>query len=855
MLRPTVLGLCVVCLAVAASPAAATTMTVNDGGDVSGASFCTLRDAIIAANSGVVTGGCPAGTNDDTIVLAVPTVTLSQARSGADTAQKGDLDVTRTVTIQGAAGGTTIDAAHLDRVLDVMFGAQVSLQNLTLTGGLSQASGGAGSDGEDGGGIRNAGTLTLDHVTVSGNATSPGATGASGTAGGLGGHGGRGGGIASTGPLTIADSVVSGNTTGVGGAGGLGVGAAGTSGSHAGVEGDGGSAKSGGDGGGIYSAGASTVTDSTISGNHTGAGGQGGSGHGGVGFLLNTGQPGGNGGAGQGGPGGFGGSGGGIAVEGGTLTLSGSLVWGNVAGNGGAGGAGVGGSGGNGEIAGVGSGAGGNGGRGAGDSGGFGGAGGGLYTTHVAGTTTLTATSDTVTANATGQGATGGTGTGGVGGTSTTTGGNGGNGLGGIGGDGGSGAGAEQNVLGGTFDPLTLVADTLTQNAAAAGGNGATAAAGGGGNGSTVGNSGSSTAGAAGAHGAGGGVDVAAVTDSIIASNTPDQCSNLGSGSTNVVSPDASCPGIVADPLLAPLADNGGPTLTMRLLAGSPAIDLVATVNGGCPTTDQRGIARPQGPACDAGAYERAAPGATTGAASATTTTANLTSTVQPNKQQTTVRFAWGTGTGADQVTADQTVAPGSTGVEVDAPLAGLAPATTYHYRVVATNPDGTTTGSDQTFTTGAEPPGTGTGTGGTGSTGTTPGRPALARLTLTPSSFRPVTKTHRTHRGTAISYTDSQAAKTTFTVDRRLPGVRKGRRCVAPPKRVTSGSHPKRCTRYRRLRGSFAHHDSAGKTRLRWTGALRGKPLAPGGYRLDARPVLGTTAGPVVRRAFMIKR
>lgn len=56
------------------------------------------------------------------------------------------------------------------------------------------------------------------------------------------------------------------------------------------------------------------------------------------------------------------------------------------------------------------------------------------------------------------------------------------------------------------------------------------------------------------------------------------------------------------DPLLGPLASNGGPTQTHALNAGSPAID--AADNVGCPSTDQRGVARPQGPTCDIGAFE-----------------------------------------------------------------------------------------------------------------------------------------------------------------------------------------------------------------------------------------------------------
>jgi hypothetical protein len=86
-----------------------------------------------------------------------------------------------------------------------------------------------------------------------------------------------------------------------------------------------------------------------------------------------------------------------------------------------------------------------------------------------------------------------------------------------------------------------------------------------------------------------------------------------GSGLTNDdgnlvgnVSPSTSS----IDPKINPLTDNGGPALpfgnptpTHALRAGSPARN-----SGGaefCPATDQRGVSRPQGPACDMGSYER----------------------------------------------------------------------------------------------------------------------------------------------------------------------------------------------------------------------------------------------------------
>lgn len=67
-----------------------------------------------------------------------------------------------------------------------------------------------------------------------------------------------------------------------------------------------------------------------------------------------------------------------------------------------------------------------------------------------------------------------------------------------------------------------------------------------------------------------------------------------------------------AGPMLAttlgPLADNGGwngVMLTHALLDGNPALDR-ATDPGSCPATDERGNSRPNGPACDSGAFEAA---------------------------------------------------------------------------------------------------------------------------------------------------------------------------------------------------------------------------------------------------------
>ncbi len=73
-------------------------------------------------------------------------------------------------------------------------------------------------------------------------------------------------------------------------------------------------------------------------------------------------------------------------------------------------------------------------------------------------------------------------------------------------------------------------------------------------------------------------------------------CPHTGYGNTN-------CTNIIdQDPLLGPLADNGGHTKTMLPAPNSPAID--AGDNNYCPGEDQRGEFRPKGLACDIGSVE-----------------------------------------------------------------------------------------------------------------------------------------------------------------------------------------------------------------------------------------------------------
>ena len=102
------------------------------------------------------------------------------------------------------------------------------------------------------------------------------------------------------------------------------------------------------------------------------------------------------------------------------------------------------------------------------------------------------------------------------------------------------------------------------------------------------------------------------MVNTLLAANSPINASGFILDAGSNLSSDASCafsaPGSRnnTDPGLAPLADNGGFTLTAALLPGSPVID--AGKSDAAPTVDQRGFPRPLGLASDIGAYEYGLP-------------------------------------------------------------------------------------------------------------------------------------------------------------------------------------------------------------------------------------------------------
>ncbi len=90
----------------------------------------------------------------------------------------------------------------------------------------------------------------------------------------------------------------------------------------------------------------------------------------------------------------------------------------------------------------------------------------------------------------------------------------------------------------------------------------------------------------------------------------------------------------------------------------------------------------------------------TNGASSVTASGAMLNATVTPRDTATSVVFEWGATTSYGNTTSVQNLVPSTTAQAVGAALSGLSPLTLIHYRVVATNADGSAIGADATFTT-----------------------------------------------------------------------------------------------------------------------------------------------------------
>ena len=257
--------------------------------------------------------------------------------------------------------------------------------------------------------------------------------------------------------------------------------------------------------------------------------------------------------------------------------------------------------------------------------------------------------------------------------------------------------------------------------------------------------------------------------------------------------------------------DASGPVAHARAESGAPPADPVA--GAGCPA---------QEPAMP--------PGATTGAAySVSDTAAGVTASVDPAGVPTSYRFEYGPAAGA-YIASTPAVAlgPDVRPVPTAASIGGLRPATTYHYRVVASNSHGATYGADAALTTASAY-----------SPGTVPPPPPppveLTELRVSPSAFRPARR--RSGKATWIRWTASLSGSATFTFERRTTGMRLRGACrPAPPRGMPRRA--KRCRRWHRVGGSLrAASGVPGRNALKWNGRLARRKLARGSYRISALP------------------
>ncbi|PAW56179.1 glycosyl hydrolase [Pseudomonas moraviensis] len=155
--------------------------------------------------------------------------------SGMTVQLTSELLINKNITVDGdlnndGVADVTLDGQYRTRVVEITSSSTVTLDGLVITRGLvsgNGGNGGYGATGAMGGGIFNAGILTLNNVSVTGNAAAGGGGGGGvtgtyyggggGGGGGLGGQGGGHGGTAGPGTGTLGGQAGSGGVGGYGG--------------------------------------------------------------------------------------------------------------------------------------------------------------------------------------------------------------------------------------------------------------------------------------------------------------------------------------------------------------------------------------------------------------------------------------------------------------------------------------------------------------------------------------------------------------------------------------------------------------------------------------------------------------
>ena len=153
------------------------------------------------------------------------------------------------------------------------------------------------------------------------------------------------------------------------------------------------------------------------------------------------------------------------------------------------------------------------------------------------------------------------------------------------------------------------------------------------------------------------------------------------------------------------------------------------------------------------------------------------------------------------------------------------------------------------------DPPPDGGGTSGGGGGGNQLGQNLVATLSslgISPASFKAADHGPSIAKATGaqVSYENSQAATTMFTVLKRTRGVHYKGRCM----RRARHRHGRACARWVAV-GRFTHADKAGLNSFHFTGRVYNRKLRPASYKLRARPRFAGPAGKAIEVSFRIVR
>jgi hypothetical protein len=288
--------------------------------------------------------------------------------------------------------------------------------------------------------------------------------------------------------------------------------------------------------------------------------------------------------------------------------------------------------------------------------------------------------------------------------------------------------------------------------------------------------------------------------------------------------------GTPQSPILAAGGGGGGGGGSSAAPAGATGVSgftLMPTAEGAVPSVSFSWTAPP--------------PTVLTGAPSAvTSTTATLNGTVNPNAWQPTgCSFVLSPApAGVSAFPCAQQLATGIAPTPVSATAAGLAPGTKYTVTLTASTVQGAGNGASVSFTTPSAAE-----IGKSGAVGGT--TLSLTGLELSPTIFRhgkhlaTIAKTKARKKkivptATTISFSLSEAATVTLSLEQSSPGVLSGHKCVMKPK---AHRKSRSCTRYVLVQGRVSRAAHTGLDKIHFEGILdANKPLPTGTYRLSLK-------------------